>query len=432
MQKFFLMASAFGVLAATADAHAAQVALAPFYKDVASVSPNQPLGTVVAKEPVATEVPGAEAWRIAYVSSDLRDRKTISTGLVIAPKGAPPEGGRPIVSWAHGTTGTAQNCGPSQVLDPVQELNEYFLVGGTSWTDFGVPAITHFIQQGYAVVATDYQGLGGGGKHQYAIGNSNGRDAINAVRAAGSMGVAGGGKKAIVYGWSQGGGATLAAASQEDYIAATGTAYDGVSFVGFVALAPDEINALIPPGADTEASAPVLLQKLGAQFSDTVFNFAHYSMFMWAMAGTFPELSLTDIFTAEGAAALEEIYSKKCMHPGADTISFTFGETYKSLVKPQPDNAVAWIRAMMEGSVKPVPPVAPVIIYYGTKDTVMPPVMGEIYQKQMCGKGANVTRVQLAGEQNHFTTPPLSQPLYTTWIDDRLAGKPLENGCPAN
>ena len=432
MRAAHILVSSAALLAALSSAEAADVAVAPFYEAAATLSPDQPLGTVLAKEPVATKIPGAEAWRIAYVSSDLRDRKTISTGLVIVPAGPAPAGGRPIVSWAHGTTGTAQNCGPSQVQDPAQELNEYFMVGGTSWTDFGVPGVTHFIEKGYAVVATDYQGLGGGGKHQYAIGNSNGRDAINAVRAVGSMGLAGDGKQALIYGWSQGGGATLAAASQKDYIAATGTAYDGVSFAGFVSLAPDEINALIPPGADSEAAAPKLLQEIGTQFSDNVFNFAHYTMFMWAMAGSFPELKLTDIFTDEGAAALDEIYGKKCMHAGSDTINFNYGETYKTLVKPQPDNAVAWVKGLIEGSVKPEAPVAPVIIYYGTKDTVMAPVMGEIYQKQMCGKGANVTRVQLPGEQNHFTTPPVAQPLFTQWIDERFAGKPVDNGCPAN
>lgn len=431
-KSFLLLTSLIFSIRLALDTSSAEVALAPFYTNLQAMSAEQPLGTVVAKEAVATEIPGADAWRIAYVTSDLRDRKSLSTGLVIVPKGEAPPDGRPIVAWAHGTTGTAQNCGPSQVPDPVQELNQYFLIGGTSWTDFGIPAITHFIEKGYAVVATDYQGLGGGGKHQYAIGNSNARDAINAVRAVGSMGLAGGGRKALIYGWSQGGGATLAAASQEDYISRTGSAYDGVSFVGFVSLAPDVISVLIPAGSDSETSAPMLLQKLVTQFSDNVFNFAHFSMSMWAMAETFPALRMTDIFTDEGAVALDSIFGNKCMHPGADTISFNYGTTYGSLVRPHPDNAVAWVKALIEGSVKPEPPVAPVIIYFGTKDTVMSPVMGALYQKQMCGMGANISRVQLPGEQSHFTTPPVAQPLYTQWVDDRFAGKSLENGCPAS
>ena len=33
--------------------------------------------------------------------------------------------GRPVLAWSHGATGTAENCGPSQVVDPAQDLNEY-------------------------------------------------------------------------------------------------------------------------------------------------------------------------------------------------------------------------------------------------------------------------------------------------------------------
>ena len=57
----------------------------------------------------AAQIPGAQAWRIAYVSSDAMERKTLSSALVIAPTGDMPAAGRPIVSWAHGTTGIAQN-----------------------------------------------------------------------------------------------------------------------------------------------------------------------------------------------------------------------------------------------------------------------------------------------------------------------------------
>ena len=67
-----------------------------------------------------------------------------------------------------------------------------------------MPAATQFITQGYVLVATDYQGLGGGGIHQYANAATQARDMINAVRAVGSMGLSGEGKKALAYGWSRG------------------------------------------------------------------------------------------------------------------------------------------------------------------------------------------------------------------------------------
>jgi hypothetical protein len=127
-----------------------------------------------------------------------------------------------MIAWAHGTTGTAQSCGPSQMLDPAKSLNQYFLVGGDSWTDYGLPSVETFIKEGYVVVGTDYQGLGSGGRHQYSVAVTNGRDVINSVRAAGSMKETGGGRKAVVYGWSQGGGAALGGASLTDYIAPQG------------------------------------------------------------------------------------------------------------------------------------------------------------------------------------------------------------------
>lgn len=430
MKKLLQGLALLTALWAAGAAPAAEVALAPFYKHVATLPASGPLGQVVAREPVATAIPGAEAWRIAYVSSDARERRTLSTALVIAPVGAPPAAGRPIVVWAHGTTGTAQNCGPSQVLDPAQDLNEYNLIGGTSWTDFGVPAATRFIANGYVLIATDYQGLGGGGVHQYAIAATQGRDIINAARAVGSLGLSGGAKQAVAYGWSQGGGAALGAASMGDYLARRGSAFDGLGFVGFVALAPHEVEVLIPPDATDAAVAPKVMQGLVQAFSDSVFNFTHYAMTMWATAAAFPELKLSDLFTDDGAKAVDAVFSKKCMHAAADTISFNFGDSYKSLLKPQPAQPQAWIKGLLEGSVGPQLPVAPVVIYWGTKDVTNNPVMGQLYQQRRCAQGANVARVQLPGAQNHFTTPGASLPFYVPWIEDRFAGKPLANGCP--
>ena len=410
----------------------AEVDVPPFYQAVGQMQPTGKLGEVLAKEAVATDVAGAEAWRIAFISSDLNGKPTISTALVVAPTGDAPAEGRPILVWAHGTTGTAQNCGPSQVLNPAQDLNEYNLIGGTSWTDFGIPGLTDAIKAGYAVIAPDYQGLGGGGVHQYAIAATQGRDAINAARAVGAMGLSGAGKSAAVFGWSQGGGAVLAAASQPDYINQTGTAFDGLSFVGFGAMAPQDVAVLIPPVALTEDGANQLIPGLAAQFSDSVFNFTHYAMSMWAMTAAFPELKLTDIFTEDGAKAVNEVFSDKCMHAGADTISFAYGDDFKTLLNPQPSNALAWVKGLVAASVAPVKPVAPVVIYFGSKDVTVDPKMGELYRTQMCGLGGDVTRVQLAGEQNHFTTPPNATPLLMPWIADRFAGKPAPEGCQAN
>lgn len=417
------------LLTLAAPALAAEVAVPPFYQAVARLTPSGKLGTVLAKQSVATAIPGAQAWRIAYVSSDHRGQPTITTGLVVAPMGKPPAGGRPLLAWAHGTTGAAQSCGPSQVEDPAQPLNQYFLVGGTSWTDFGLPAATQFIKAGYVLVASDYQGLGGGGRSQYMVTTTQARDTIDSIRAAGSMGLSGANRKAAIYGWSQGGGVTITAAGMADYVTRKGTAFDGVDLVGFVAMAPPDVAALAPKGPLDDVAAQKALAGLAGTFSDGVFNFTHYAMSIWGTANGFPGLELTDIFTDEGAKAVDDILSKKCMHAAADTMNFTYGAGFKALMRDVPDNAPAWVSALVEGSVPDARPTAPVVIYWGTKDTAVPPVMGELYREQMCRLGANIARVQLPGEQSHYTTPGVAESLYVPWIQDRFAGKPAPDGC---
>ena len=410
----------------------AEPAVAPFYQSAMQMKAEGKLGQIIKKEKISTPVQGAQAWRIAYISSDLNDKRTISTGIVVAPLGQAPAEGRPIISWSHGTTGNAQNCGPSQVESPARLLNQYFLVNGDSWTDYGLPSLEQFIKDGYVVVGTDYQGLGGGGRHQYAVAKTNGRDAINAARAAGSMKETGAGKKTIMIGWSQGAGSTVGASSQAAYIAQKGTAYDGLDMVGFVAMAVPDLAMYAPKTLD-EAGATQMVNDFATAWSGDVFAFAHMSMNLWGTQAAYPDkLQLSDIFTDEGAKVLDQIYLNKCVHVSTDTINFNFGSTYKNLLRPQPKNAVAWAQAIVDGSVdNTAKPVAPVLILYGNKDTTLPPIMGKYYRDQVCAIGGNVARVQLPGDQNHFTTPPVSPPFYLPWIRDRISGKPAVDGCTA-
>lgn len=428
--KSFAQSLALACISFTFSTAFAAPPLPPFYESVMQMSPTGKLGQVIKKEQIQTSLKGAQAWKIAYISSDVAGRQTIATGLIIAPVGPAPKEGRPILAWAHGTTGSAQNCGPSQITDPTRPLNQYFLMNGNSWTDFGIPNGQEFINEGYVVVATDYQGLGGGGKHQYAVAGTNGRDVINAARAASSMSEVSAGKKTVLYGWSQGGGAAIAAASIPDYQAQQGTAADNLQYLGFVALAPEDVAAMLPKVPTDEAGAAKLMKGFTEANVPNVFLFTHFMMGLWGAQAANPVLKLTDVLTDEGAKVADQLSSNKCVHVMADAFNYAYGDNYKSLIKPQASNSLAWINTFVDGSVKPVKPVAPVVIYWGSKDTTVPPIMHELYQKQMCALGANVGRIQLPGEQTHFTTPGMSAPMYLEWVKDRIAGKPLANGCP--
>lgn len=399
----------------------------PFYQEVAKIKPYGRLGQVVKKEKISTQIPGAEAWRIAYMSSDVNNKLTLVTALVVAPSTAGTDRG--IVAWAHGTTGTAQNNGPSQQENPAVPLNEYFLIGGNSSMDYGLPALEKFIQLGYVVVGTDYQGLGGGGRHQYSVALTNGRDVTNSIRAVSSEKLGGAGNRAVAIGWSQGGGAILSMASDKDYIEQKDTASDGIIMKGFVGLAPDDLAVEIGEKPIDQPAADKIMKELYEQFSKNLADFTHYVMSLWGTQAAFPDqLKLTDVFTDQGAVVLDEILSNKGVHAAADTIKFNFGENYKSLVR-NPTNTIAWINAFRKGSVAPLSPIAPVVIYYGTKDVVVPATMSELYQEQMCKKGAQIERVQLSGSQSHFTTPGAAEALFVAWIADRFVDKPVQNPC---
>jgi hypothetical protein len=74
----------------------------PFYEEVIKMSPDGKLGQILKKEKIKTSVKGAQAWKIAYVTSDVGGRKHLATGLVVAPIGTPPKEGRPIMAWVMG------------------------------------------------------------------------------------------------------------------------------------------------------------------------------------------------------------------------------------------------------------------------------------------------------------------------------------------
>lgn len=425
----FIPATIFCVSSCFASDVFGPVDMGPFYMSLPEMNQNDKPGTLLTSQKIETSIAGAQAWKIAYISSDVSGHLTRVTGIIVAPAGKAVSHHRPVVAWAHGTTGTAQTCGPSQILNPAQPLNQYFMMNGNSWTDFGIPAVDLFIKAGYVVVATDYQGLGGGGRHQYTVSVTQAHDVIDSIRAAMQLKESGAGSKAVVYGWSQGGGTVITVAGLSSYLHDTNSTNPNIELVGVVAMAPYDVAVTLPRAIQSNEDARKYLQKLSDSFGSNVFNFTHYTQNLWGMVAAFPELSLDDVLTPEGVSVVNDVMARKCMHVAADTINFSYGNSYKKLLKKDIGHALAWINDYRKASIPVVKPIAPVIIYYGNNDTTVPPVMGELYYEQMCKLGGNITRVQLPGNQTHFTTPGSAEPLYVKWISDRFAGIPASSGC---
>jgi pimeloyl-ACP methyl ester carboxylesterase len=192
----------------------------PFYTPAAPV-PAKP-GVMMATEiqPADTALAeAATATRILYSSTNGLDGKTpvAVSGTLFIPNGEAPAGGWPLMAWAHGTVGIADVCAPS--FNPRSERDTKYL--------------NHWLSQGYAVVASDYQGLGTPGGHPYLATRPEAYSVLDSIRAvqAGDFNI---GKPVVLVGQSQGGGAAFATATVADAYApeidirgsvATGTPY---------------------------------------------------------------------------------------------------------------------------------------------------------------------------------------------------------------
>jgi pimeloyl-ACP methyl ester carboxylesterase len=148
----------------------------------------------------AAALKGAASNRlILYRSTGVKGKPVAVSGAVAVPKGKAPKGGWPVISWAHGTTGIADSCAPSR--DGANPLSSY-----------AYPLLQRWLKAGYAVVRTDYEGLGTPGAHPYLIGISEGHSVLDAVRAARRLDKRLG-KRVVLAGHSQGGQSVLWAAS---------------------------------------------------------------------------------------------------------------------------------------------------------------------------------------------------------------------------
>lgn len=158
-------------------------------------------GKLLRSEPLdqTLALPGsAKQLRILYSSTDGIDGKSpiVVSGALFIPQGKAPEGGWPVVTWGHGTVGVADICAPSW--------------SGRSYRD--VQYLARWLAEGYAIVATDYQGLGVPGGHPLLNNRMAAYGILDAARAV-IGGVPGLANKVLVLGQSQGGAGAFASAA---------------------------------------------------------------------------------------------------------------------------------------------------------------------------------------------------------------------------
>ena len=118
-------------------------------------------GDIIRTEPLDDLPEGVQGWRVLYRSTGMDGEPIAVSGGIFAPSGDAPAGGRPVVAWAHGTSGIVPACAPS--IDDAD--------GGLFAR---IPSTADLVGAGYVVTATDYPGLGTPGLHPYLVGHERG------------------------------------------------------------------------------------------------------------------------------------------------------------------------------------------------------------------------------------------------------------------
>lgn len=174
-------------------------ALSPFYRWDGPL----PIGPGVLlreeAQPPQPEIDAASsARRILYTSTDERWRsgQVPVSGTLYLPQGTPPAGGWPLAAWAHGTLGVADVCAPSWAMHKPRDA----------------AYINRWLKAGFAVVASDYQGLGGPGPHPYLVWPAESRSVLDSARAALAARPGLIANAVIVTGQSQGSGPAIGSA----------------------------------------------------------------------------------------------------------------------------------------------------------------------------------------------------------------------------
>lgn len=350
-----------------------------------NLSPGSVLNTrEVQVGPLVTPVTSTQ---ILFRSTDSKDRPVAAATTVIVPTTPwTGKGTRPVVAYNMAIDSLGNTCAPSWTL-PRGIAPE-------------IVAVQFFLAKNYAVVVTDHQGP----RQAYAAGRMAGHAVLDALRAMvrlpqlglpaeSPIAITGYSGGAIASGWA----AQLAPTYAPD-VNLVGTAFGG---------APIDYRILLGSMSGNNAASTLFLSAA------------------MGVAREYPEMF--QLMNANGLR-LAQIAKDMCVYllaPGG-------------LVAPIPAQALSDIPAVDRTPIAEaiiadtrmggdLAPTTPVFIYQGQQEFWIPKQGAETLYDEWCAHGADVRLEEYLGE--HLTVAVSGLPGSHRWIDDRLAGVPVDDGC---
>ncbi|BDD76778.1 MULTISPECIES: lipase family protein [Streptomyces] len=379
-------------------------------------------GTLIRHEPLplALSLPGIDgplpgrATRLMYKSTDANGEAVAVTGAYVEPAAKwRGDGPRPLVAVAPGTMGQGDQCAASMALEHPLQLN-----GQTVSVGYEDLSVYRLLLRGVAVVVTDYVGLGTTDRLHTYVNRVDGAHAVlDAVRAARSLDSASvtSDSRVGLFGYSQGGGATAAAAELQP------------SYAPDVQLAGTYAGA--PPADLTEVTKAIDGSDLAGALG-------------WSLNGflqTEPALRpIADRYINEaGQEALKDL-STMCVgdalfgYGGDSSTDWTrTGQSISDVIRAEP----ALQSFLAEQRIGSTAPGSPVRVATGVSDDLVPHGQARRLAVDWCGKGGKVTYVPVlipgvgSGLLNHFAPLLADQGNAIAWLTDRLSGEPAGSNC---
>jgi pimeloyl-ACP methyl ester carboxylesterase len=389
---------AFGALPAAADEPALPHSLAEAVRmEQADALPRTPFyetPSLVATKPgeLLRQAPftgyalpaGARALRILYHSLSADGGDVATSGVVLIPAGDPPPGGWPVIAWAHGTTGVARMCAPSLQKDMA----------------YGEEGLMPMVRAGFAVVATDYHGLGTVGPHQYVNKTAQARDVIYSIPAARAA-VPALGRRWVAVGHSQGGLAAWSVAEMQASLKDS-----------------DYLGAISVSGA---ADLKSILEQMGSPDSSA----AYYLVYMaYAIHARSPDFERSQMLVGNALKRYADTTTKGCWNYAYASFLNDKGGTVLKRGWEQSEAAKQFKGNELGSS----PIGGPLFVITGEADETVPYPLVKQTVKKACGNGVALTFRSYPG-LDHDPTMDKSTPDQLAWIRDRFAGKPIHGNC---
>ncbi|MEJ8281878.1 lipase family protein [Pseudonocardia spirodelae] len=349
-------------------------------------------GSVVSAERVTVPLlPAASATRILYRSLDTEDRPTTVSGIVLTPV-LPRPGPARLVGFAAGTQGLADRCAPSRQLQ--------------AGTEYEAPAVASLLTAGYTVAVTDYEGLGTPGEHTYVNRAAQAHALLDVLRAAPQAGVGiPADSPAALYGYSQGGGASAAAAE----------------------LAPEYAPELDLVGAYAGA-VPADLRATG-RFLD---GGPYVALLGYAVSGfdaAYPDLGVPQLLNERGRRVVDELRGQCTQdsvvrYPGLRSEQLSAdGRPISAFLDEEP-----FASRVDEQLIGRRTPEVPVLMAHSVADDIVPFEQGRELARRWCAQGADV-EFRPGVAPTHVGGYPEGQARALPFLEARFAGLPTASTC---